>query len=129
MFCPQRCHSYPSCLFPMLRKMANKDANDRLATGGKMLRGIKVLQCGVCHLPSVSQFREREIQSLFSDAKSSCSFRIYICMPNKDIGCVVPVFLPLIWLENKRPQDRQNSQCETGSQHKLWVIFGVSWAD
>lgn len=73
----------------------------------------------ICHqFPS----EEREIQSLFSDAKSFCSFRIYICMLNKDIGCVVPVFFPLIWLENKghKPVNVKRDQ------NTLWVIFGVS---
>lgn len=37
------------------------------------------------------------------------SFRISICMLNIELHCVVPVSLPMIWLENKWSPARQNS--------------------
>lgn len=99
------CYSY--CSFSMLRKMLNTGANDRQRSA-KYLEGQRCY----CYLLSVFQWGEKV--GHFTDANSSCGFRISICMLNIDIGCVVPVSLPLIWLNNRRLQARQN--CTGGTE-------------
>lgn len=56
---------------------------------------------------------------------SSCCFRISICMLILDIVCVVPVSLPLIWLENKRPQARHGRRDFSSNSGFLFCVF--SW--
>lgn len=78
-------------------------------------QGAKCLKEPRCFSVISYKFSSEERES-FTDGKRSCSFRISICILNIERHCVVPVSLPMIWLENKWSPARQNSTGGTSAQ-------------